>query len=99
MKINDEVTRPPEGVLLRSFRIRADLTQQEVADKSGYSPALVGFAEIGSWRPNDEYIAKVSVVLGLSVDEQLALLAARELLWKRQNKRTTGRLRIGNKST
>jgi transcriptional regulator with XRE-family HTH domain len=77
----------PEGVLLRTFRIRADVTQGELSFRMKVSPSQIGLVENGYWRPSSKYISKFAAALGLNLAEEQRILALRVLPWKRQQRK------------
>jgi predicted ATPase/DNA-binding XRE family transcriptional regulator len=65
------------GTLLRSFRIRAGLTQEALAERSGLSARGISDLERGLKRaPRRDTVALLLGALDLSADERAALVAA-----------------------
>jgi transcriptional regulator with XRE-family HTH domain/tetratricopeptide (TPR) repeat protein len=66
------------GELLRRHRLLVGLTQEELADRSGYSADYVGKLERGQRRPPAAAVRRIATILELSERELADLLAARE---------------------
>src|SRR3954447_14378742 len=62
--------------LLRNFRNRAELTQEELAERAGLSPDAVGLLERGERRrPHADTVARLAAGLELSADERVQFAA------------------------
>ena len=73
MAAHDDLTF---GDLLRSFRNRAGLTQESLAERAGLSPDAIGLIERGARRhPQRHTVQRLAGALGLAATER-ALLAA-----------------------
>ncbi len=71
--------------LLRRFRFRAGLSQEQLAEKAGLSPAAVGALEQGvRQRPHPNTTAALADALQLSPVERMALLEATGLAEQRR---------------
>ena len=55
----------PFAVFLRSLRLRAALSQTELAQKLGYEQAYVSALELGAKPPSDEFLARLTDRLSL----------------------------------
>jgi len=61
----------PFAELLRRFRDRAELTQEELAERAGISPDAVGLLERGERRrPHTDTVARLAAALELVADER-----------------------------
>lgn len=56
---------------LKSFRIKQDMTQQQLAARIGVRPESIGNWERGTRQPSFEYLVKLAVALDTSVDTLL----------------------------
>lgn len=72
-------TRLTCGALLQRYRLLAGLTQEQLADKSGYSTDYVGKLERGQRHPPMAALDRIGEVLGVGDQERRELLLAREL--------------------
>ena len=70
---------PTTGQLLRHYRATAGLTQEQLAERSGYSPDYISKLERDQRQPPIIAVDRLVTVLGLGVTERQALLAARTL--------------------
>jgi transcriptional regulator with XRE-family HTH domain len=68
---------PSVGVLLRSYRRRAGLTQEQLAERSGYSPDYVSKLERDQRHPPLVALDRLAAVLGLSRADRDILHVAR----------------------
>jgi tetratricopeptide (TPR) repeat protein/transcriptional regulator with XRE-family HTH domain len=66
------------GELLRRYRRLVGLTQEELADRSGYTADYVGKLERGARRPPEAALRRMVGVLGLGDQDLADLLAARD---------------------
>ncbi len=66
------------GELLRRHRRLVGLTQEELADRSGYTADYVGKLERGARRPPEAALRRMVSVLGLGDQDLADLLAARD---------------------
>lgn len=57
------------GEFLRLWRIRAGLTQKEVAKRTGYTVNFISLIERGINKPNDQLLCKLADLYNLDVDE------------------------------
>ncbi|HYG60970.1 MAG TPA: helix-turn-helix transcriptional regulator [Thermoanaerobaculia bacterium] len=57
------------GGVIKTWRLRADLSQKDLAEKSGLSESTVGAIERGERRLSDENFVKICIGLGMTVDE------------------------------
>lgn len=73
----------PEGAQLRAYRIRADLTQNMLGQRMGFTDAMVALVETGALRPNERYIRSASIALELSLAEEQRVLELRAGTWTR----------------
>lgn len=69
--------RPPLAKLVRTKRLLADMSQEEVATKAGVSRSLVAMVEAGG-QPSIRTLKKIATVLGISPAELSAVLLAEE---------------------
>lgn len=69
-------TRTPFGVLLRTLREQAGLTQEELAERAGISTHAVSALERGTRsRPYPHTVRSLASALGVSPDDRASLLA------------------------
>ncbi|WP_083930297.1 helix-turn-helix domain-containing protein [Paenibacillus sanguinis] len=54
---------------IRAFRKLKGYTQQQLAEKSGISLAVLGAIERGNRRPDDQILTKISDCLGIPLTE------------------------------
>ena len=74
------------GKLCQRGRVRmGSMTRPELARKLGVTPMKISEIERGSVRPTDEYVCKVTGILGLSTEEVRASLQASELQYYPSN--------------
>lgn len=59
----------PLAQRIRAFRKLKGFTQQQLADQSGVSVAVLGAIERGNRRAEDQILNKISDVLGVTVAE------------------------------
>jgi transcriptional regulator with XRE-family HTH domain len=57
------------GGVIKAWRLRADFSQKELAEKSGLSESTVGAIERGERRLSDENFVKICIGLGMTVEE------------------------------
>ncbi|MCM3703921.1 helix-turn-helix domain-containing protein [Paenibacillus macerans] len=57
---------------IRAFRKLKGLTQQQLAEKTGVSLAVLGAVERGNRRPDEPLLNKISAALGVELAELLA---------------------------
>lgn len=62
------------GVSARTARLRAKLTQANVAELIGVASEVYGRMERGAVRPSVETLRKMSLALGIATDELLGLI-------------------------
>lgn len=58
---------------LKMYRLRAGMTQLELAYKLGVSPATVSKYEVGSVSPDINMLIQISAIFNVSTDELLGL--------------------------
>lgn len=74
----DESTR--FGLLLKAYRLQAELTQQSLAKRAGYSIVYISKLEQGRRVPYPNIVTKLAEILQLDVSERVALeLAAQHV--------------------
>jgi transcriptional regulator with XRE-family HTH domain len=54
---------------IRAFRKLKGLTQQELAERTGISLAVLGAVERGNRKAEEQILAKIAEVLGISLQE------------------------------
>ncbi|SDH83674.1 Helix-turn-helix domain-containing protein [Sinosporangium album] len=54
------------GAELRKCRVRAGLSQEQLAERIAFSPSLVGFIERAQRMPSEDFVARCDEALGLS---------------------------------
>lgn len=54
---------------IRAFRKLKGLTQQELADRTGISLAVIGAVERGNRRPEEQVLIQIADVLGIALQE------------------------------
>ena len=59
------------GKNIHSYRKRADLTQAQLAEKTGYSDSFIGQVENARTKPSLEAIVKIASALSVTVDQLL----------------------------
>lgn len=64
--------RPRQGAHLAALRVRAGLTQMELADAVGESQGNIAFWELSEKPPRSEVLPKLAKVLGVSVEHLLS---------------------------
>ena len=74
MEENLQITRRYFQLVLRQFRHRAGLTQEQVAEKIGVSVTYVGLMETGKKWPNVDMIFKLAKALGVRPVELIQAL-------------------------
>src|SRR5271166_2552247 len=67
---------PSFGDLLKRYRIKADLTQEELAERAGLSTRAIMYLERGTRSPYRDTLRRLGQALGLTPQEQDALTAA-----------------------
>jgi len=68
------------GLLLKRYRRRADLTQEELAERAGYSAAYIGKLERGARVPSSDAVQLLADALELDAPERAELDGARRVL-------------------
>lgn len=76
---DDGVNRGAIGGLLRTYRKRADLTQEALAEAAGVTGGLIGNVERGTRNLGPETLERVADALQLSEHERQELNEARKL--------------------
>jgi predicted ATPase/DNA-binding XRE family transcriptional regulator len=71
-----ESTAPSFAVLLKRYRTRANLTQEELAEHAGVSVRAIMYLEQGGRRPQGATLRRLGQALGLTSQEQIALTVA-----------------------
>src|ERR1700751_2111864 len=69
---------PTCGQLLQRYRVLAGLTQEELAERAGYSGNYIGKLEQDNRRRPAAAADRLAAVLGLADQDRAALRAARE---------------------
>ena len=64
------------STLLKACRIKAKLSQKELAEKAGTTPALISKYELGKVMPRTETIAKLAAVLHVPLEDMLNSVSA-----------------------
>ena len=59
------------GRNIRAFRLQRDLTQEQLAERSGICPSFIGHIERGTRKLSVDSLCKIAGVLGCSVDALL----------------------------
>lgn len=59
------------GKNINRYRKRADLTQSQLAEKTGYSDSYIGQVENARTKPSLEAIVKIASALSVTVDQLL----------------------------
>ncbi|MGG3279061.1 helix-turn-helix domain-containing protein [Paenibacillus solani] len=54
---------------IRAFRKLKGLTQQELAERTGISLAVLGAVERGNRRPEEQVLIRIADVLGITLQE------------------------------
>lgn len=67
--MNENEFKKKLGQKVNYFRVRAGLTQEELAEKIGRSQRQISFIEVGSSFPSPETFLKLSAVLNCSISE------------------------------
>jgi predicted ATPase/transcriptional regulator with XRE-family HTH domain/DNA-binding CsgD family transcriptional regulator len=71
------LVRPPFGEQLRQFRLRAGMSQEGLAERSGLTASAVGALELGARkRPYPHTVGALADALGLSAEERAGFVAA-----------------------
>lgn len=65
----------PFHVLLTEARLMANMSQKELAERAGTTPALISKYSSGTSKPRPETVEKIASVLGLDVERLLASLS------------------------
>lgn len=60
--------------VLKQFRHKAGLTQEQVSERLGVSPSFVGMMETGVKKPNLDMLFKLSHVLGVPASAMVTTL-------------------------
>lgn len=60
------------GTVLKAWRTRRQLTQEELAERSGLSYKFIGEIERGTGNPTIETVAQLAVALGVDVADLFA---------------------------
>lgn len=66
------------GLVLREIRLRAGLSQEQLADKAGLDRTYIGRIETGKQSPTVETLEKLACALGLRLSEVLRLCEERQ---------------------
>lgn len=61
------------GKRIRSYRLKKDMTQEQLAEKLGLSPQAVSKWELGSAMPDITLLPELSKLFGISIDELFGL--------------------------
>lgn len=75
----------PISIYLRDLRLQVGMTQLDLAHSIGYEQAYVSSIELGTKNPSQEFLAKLVVVMRLSVADRQKL----ELALKASKRRFT----------
>ncbi len=87
---------PPFGEQLRQFRLRAGMSQERLADRSGLTASAVGALELGTRkRPYPHTVGALADALGLSAEERGVFVAAASPPRQRGVTRLAARTSIG----
>lgn len=84
MRVGTRVRRStpsPEGALLKEYRVRANITQDELARKLGRTRSYVGLLEQSRVRISMATIHEIARVLQLKLYEEQLMLQARGREW------------------
>jgi transcriptional regulator with XRE-family HTH domain len=63
----------PVSIFLRNLRLRAGLTQLDLAHMIGYEQAYVSSIELGTKSPSKEFLSKLTAAMALSDGDRQAL--------------------------
>lgn len=69
--MNNEIAAEPLAVRIRRLRIASGLTQGQLGELIGISPAAVGRWEAGEFLPKGRYVVKLAGALGIDVSALL----------------------------
>lgn len=71
-----KVTSISDGLpwVLKQYRHKAGLTQEQVSERVGVSPSFVGMLETGVKKPNLDMLFKLSQALGISASTLVTTL-------------------------
>lgn len=72
----DAASQSAFGGMLRRWRLKRALSQQDLAARAGTTPRHLSFLETGRSRPGTDMVRRLAAELGLSPREQNAMLAA-----------------------
>lgn len=64
---------PTAGALLRTARLRADLTQRELARRAGTAQSVVARIESGATSPSWDTLSRLVEAAGFSIDATIAV--------------------------
>ena len=67
------MTYRPAWTRLRNARIRAEMSQTDLAEKAGLSPSWISHFEAGRRLPSLEVFRKICIALGVTADSLLGL--------------------------
>lgn len=70
-KQNKERFAKKVGVILQQARLRAGLTQEQLADKADFHRTYIGFMEQGVYSPNLYSLSKITKALGIKLSDLL----------------------------
>ncbi len=70
-KQNKERFAKKFGVILQQARLRAGLTQEQLADKADFHRTYIGFMEQGVYSPNLYSLSKITKALGIKLSDLL----------------------------
>lgn len=59
------------GIILQQARLKAGMTQEQLADKADFHRTYIGFMEQGRYSPNLYTLSKISKALGVRLSELL----------------------------
>src|SRR6185312_15774984 len=71
---------PPLGVLLKQYRLRVGLTQEQLAEQAGTSLRALQYIERGTRQPYADTIQRFATALCLTTQERASLLSSRTAL-------------------
>ena len=69
MKKDEQITRNYFHFILRRFRHKAGLTQEQLAERMGVSVGFLGMMEVGRRWPNIDMLFKIARALGVKPAE------------------------------
>jgi len=74
MEENQEITRRYFHSVLRRFRHKAGLTQEQMADRMGVSVGFFGMMEVGRRWPNIDMLFRIARAVGVKPGELIDAL-------------------------